>query len=260
MLAQKADLKTKDKDGLTPLHFANIQDHQGVAKLLVRHKADIGLEDSRGKTPLDFAAQNKQNEVVPLLRRSQATEEQARIWVARLASLSRLNVDSFKKLRIENEREQEAAAEGCHSVAEAISKLEQSVQRRPLQMPEVEQNYFDALKLLVVFSHRLGGVVSQKMLAITKATKVFVEQHDADFLLRTRYARLYSSVVANLKGFEWMFCFADDDWLGGEEYPYATSKDNKKIGWSPAAEIYCLRLYIDEGLVEESWPTQPEAD
>ena len=116
-------------------------------------------------------------------------------------------------------------------------------------MPEVEQNYFNVLKLLVTFSHRLGGAAAQKLLKITTA---FVEQHDANVLLRTRYdARLCSHGLPNLKGLEWIFCFADDDWLGGEEYPCATSKDGKKIRWSPEAEICCLRLHIDEGLVVE---------
>jgi len=95
-----------------------------------------------------------------------------------------------------------------------------NIAQEPILLQEVEQNYFDVLKLLV-FSARHLVVTNQAMVGITKS---FVEGHAAEFLLLDE---------------------AD------ESYPCALSKDGKKIWWSAEAEIYCLRKHIDDCRVDE---------
>ncbi len=57
LLAHKAEVNAKNKDGNTPLHLAALNDHVDVAELLLAAKADVNARNELGNTPLKTAAQ-----------------------------------------------------------------------------------------------------------------------------------------------------------------------------------------------------------
>jgi ankyrin repeat protein len=59
---------SKDNFGWTPLHYAALQGHRDVAKLLLANKADAMTND--GHTPLHVASQEDNKDVVELLRQN----------------------------------------------------------------------------------------------------------------------------------------------------------------------------------------------
>ena len=64
LLANKADVNSKDKDGWTPLHWAVRNRHQDIVQLLLASKADI---NSSSDTPLHLAVNNRDKAMVELL-------------------------------------------------------------------------------------------------------------------------------------------------------------------------------------------------
>src|SRR5438445_299376 len=62
---------SKNKYGQTPLHLAAIYGHKKVAELLLAGKADVNAKDKDGKTPLQLAEQqialNNRDDVVEFL-------------------------------------------------------------------------------------------------------------------------------------------------------------------------------------------------
>jgi ankyrin repeat protein len=78
LLAQGADVNTKDNDGNSPLHLAvgyfnsylsnpNLID---VINLLVNKGADVNIKNKRGQSPLDIALQKSNQEIVRILNRN----------------------------------------------------------------------------------------------------------------------------------------------------------------------------------------------
>ena len=65
-LAAGTDVDAKDVD-LTPLHFAAVHGRKEVAALLIAEGADVNTKDRWGKTPLHYAASKGQKEVATLL-------------------------------------------------------------------------------------------------------------------------------------------------------------------------------------------------
>lgn len=51
-------LSTRDKNGDTPLHVAELSGHEDMAKLLLANNAEVDAKDSHGWTPLHAAAAN----------------------------------------------------------------------------------------------------------------------------------------------------------------------------------------------------------
>ena len=53
------EIKAKDKNGATPLHYAAFFLHEEMASLLIKSGADVNSIDANGVTPLDSATQIK---------------------------------------------------------------------------------------------------------------------------------------------------------------------------------------------------------
>ena len=72
-IADWANVKAKDDEGWTPLHFAQTKE---IAELLIAKGADVNEKDENGQTPLDSAilgiSYHKQTETADLLRKNGA--------------------------------------------------------------------------------------------------------------------------------------------------------------------------------------------
>jgi ankyrin repeat protein len=67
LLANRADVNRKDKDGQTSLHWAVGRGHKDTAELLLAHGADVNAKDNDGKTPLSRAVYAGHRDVAELL-------------------------------------------------------------------------------------------------------------------------------------------------------------------------------------------------
>ena len=72
LLANKADVNAKDKNGDTPLHLVAEWGYKGegfgeVIASLLAHHADVNARNNAGKTPLNLTAKNKCKEIMGLL-------------------------------------------------------------------------------------------------------------------------------------------------------------------------------------------------
>jgi ankyrin repeat protein len=56
LIANKADVMTREENGGTPLHFAAESGNKDVAEVLIAHGADVNAKDKSGRTPLHKAA------------------------------------------------------------------------------------------------------------------------------------------------------------------------------------------------------------
>jgi ankyrin repeat protein len=70
LLAHKADLNARNKDGDTPLHLAALADQLDVATLLLAGKASVNSRNNDGATPMNVAAKSGYNDMADLLHRS----------------------------------------------------------------------------------------------------------------------------------------------------------------------------------------------
>ena len=63
------DIRSKDEEGMTPLHHAVVRDWMGLAKVLLQRleAADLAVEHQDGGTVLQFAATNGHPPMVELL-------------------------------------------------------------------------------------------------------------------------------------------------------------------------------------------------
>jgi ankyrin repeat protein len=68
LLANKADVNSKDRNGYTPLHNAAIDGQKEVVELLLANKADVNAKDNQGRTPLDLSVAIGHKNVTDLLR------------------------------------------------------------------------------------------------------------------------------------------------------------------------------------------------
>jgi len=57
-----------DSYGRTPLHYAAAEGNAGAVKLLLAEKADIDDRDRNGSTPLQLATKRGHKEIVAMLR------------------------------------------------------------------------------------------------------------------------------------------------------------------------------------------------
>ena len=57
LIERGADVSTKDKYGLTPLHLASREEQLEVARMLIEGGADVSAQDKDGRTPLHLALQ-----------------------------------------------------------------------------------------------------------------------------------------------------------------------------------------------------------
>ena len=73
LIANGADVNTKNKDSTTPLHQASLGGHKEVAELLIGKGADVNAKvvsgTKQGLTPLDAANETNHPEIADLLRK-----------------------------------------------------------------------------------------------------------------------------------------------------------------------------------------------
>jgi ankyrin repeat protein len=72
LLANKAEVNAKAKDGSTPLHFAAQINSKDVAELLLANGANVNARDNGGYTPLHWAANECSIDVTKLLLANKA--------------------------------------------------------------------------------------------------------------------------------------------------------------------------------------------
>jgi ankyrin repeat protein len=68
LLANHAEVNTKDNKGMTPLHWAEQEGHKDMAELLLANKAEVNAKDKNGWTPLHYAAAYGRKDMAELLR------------------------------------------------------------------------------------------------------------------------------------------------------------------------------------------------
>ena len=69
LLKDNPDLvSSRDRDGMTPLHWAEQESHRDVADLLLANKAQVSAGDNNGWIPLHYAAAYGYTEAAALLR------------------------------------------------------------------------------------------------------------------------------------------------------------------------------------------------
>jgi ankyrin repeat protein len=67
LIKRGADVRAKDNNGNTPLHYVSINNHIGIAKLLLDRGADVGAKNIWGQTPLHWASYKDNIEIAKLL-------------------------------------------------------------------------------------------------------------------------------------------------------------------------------------------------
>jgi len=70
-----ADVRAKDRDGVTLLHVAAEWGHTEISALLIEKGADVSAKDKYGNTPLYWADSGGHTEVVDLLKQHGAKDE-----------------------------------------------------------------------------------------------------------------------------------------------------------------------------------------
>ena len=59
---------SRDRDGMTPLHWAEQEGHKDMAELLLANRAEINAKDNNGWTPLHYAIAYGYKEAAQVLR------------------------------------------------------------------------------------------------------------------------------------------------------------------------------------------------
>src|ERR1019366_4309153 len=72
LLAHKAEINAKNKEGETSLHLAALAGRKDVSQLLLESGADVNAKSKDDLTPLHLAATKGQTEVIMLLLAKQA--------------------------------------------------------------------------------------------------------------------------------------------------------------------------------------------
>lgn len=69
VLAEGAEVNSRDDSGKTPLHAAARQGHQEVVTLLIANGADVNAKTEKGETAISLANKKGHTEIVELLRK-----------------------------------------------------------------------------------------------------------------------------------------------------------------------------------------------
>ena len=72
LLQQDIDLNTKNKDGVTALHFAAVGNYADIARLLLKFGANPNVQNNEGDTPLHIASKQNAFGVAEALMKSGA--------------------------------------------------------------------------------------------------------------------------------------------------------------------------------------------
>ena len=72
LLANKAEVNAKDKKSWTPLHYAAAYGHKEAAQVLLANKAEVNAKDKKGMTPLHWAEQEGHKDMAELLLANKA--------------------------------------------------------------------------------------------------------------------------------------------------------------------------------------------
>ena len=68
-IAAGTDVNTKNRNGVTPLHYAAWDAHKEIAELLITNGAEVNAKDKNGRTPLLYATVTGHKEIADLLRK-----------------------------------------------------------------------------------------------------------------------------------------------------------------------------------------------
>jgi len=67
LLDNGSSINIQNKNGLSPLHLANLKGSISCTKYLIEMGADVNLKDNTGKTPLHYAAFNGDTGITEIL-------------------------------------------------------------------------------------------------------------------------------------------------------------------------------------------------
>jgi ankyrin repeat protein len=70
LITKKGTINKKDKDGMSPLHYATLSNHLETVKFLIENtveSADVNIQDNIKKTPLHYACRDNLKEIVSCL-------------------------------------------------------------------------------------------------------------------------------------------------------------------------------------------------
>jgi len=116
LIERGADVRAKDDDGWTPLHWASWKDNVEIAELLIEKGADLEAKDNSGRTPLHWAAERNYIEIAKLLLERGADVEAKDKWgETPLHEASRNNAIEAAKLLIERGADVEAKDNGGYT-------------------------------------------------------------------------------------------------------------------------------------------------
>jgi len=94
LLANGADVKTKDNAGQTPLHWAASYGNYEMAEFLLVSRSEINAKSNNGMTPLDCALKRKQNGVAQLLRKFGRQDSSTEVTIRDVAGKGEGNTES----------------------------------------------------------------------------------------------------------------------------------------------------------------------
>jgi ankyrin repeat protein len=69
VLAEGAEVNSRNDSGKTPLHAAARQGHQEVVTLLIANGADVDAKTEKGETAISLANKKGHTEIVEMLRK-----------------------------------------------------------------------------------------------------------------------------------------------------------------------------------------------
>ena len=72
-LSRGTDIDVRDKNGMTPLMIAIVNNRNGTAEFLIEERADVNAVDNARTSSLDYALESKNGEIADILRKHDAT-------------------------------------------------------------------------------------------------------------------------------------------------------------------------------------------